>query len=113
MGTPIPGPRRFITTWVERTLLSITNRGQTCSTHASSGEVLFRRVGPTLTQGQIILIRATLVTVPFDLGSDGAILIQKSSFPIEGCSSIGAQVILIEIEKNILILELLERLLAE
>jgi hypothetical protein len=113
MGPPIPGPRRFITTWVERALLAITNRGQTCGTHASSGEVLFRRIGTTLPQSQIILVRATLVTVPFDLGSHGAILIQKRGFPIEGCPSIGTQVILIEVEKNILVLEILERLLAD
>jgi hypothetical protein len=113
MGTPIPGPRRFILTWVGRALLAITNRGQTSGTHASRGHVLFRRIGTTLPQSQIILVRATLVTVPFDLESYGAILIQKSHFPIEGCPSISAQVILIEVEINILVLELLERLLAE
>jgi hypothetical protein len=100
-------------TGVERALLSITNCGQTSTTHASGGEVLSCRVGTTLPQGQIILVCATLVTVPFDLESYGAILIQKSHFPIEGCPSISAQVILIEVEINILVLELLERLLAD
>jgi hypothetical protein len=113
MGTTIPGPCRFITTGVERALLSITNCGQTRSINASGGEVLFRRVGTTLSQGQIILVCATLVTVPLDLGAYGTILIQKSSFPIEGPPGIRSQVILIVIEKNILVLELLERLLAD
>jgi hypothetical protein len=112
MGTPIPGPRRFIMTRVKRALLPITNRGQTCITDASGGEVPSRSIGTTLPKSQIILVRSTLVTVPFDLGSYGTILIQKSSFPIEDPPSISAQVILIEIEKNILVLELLERLLA-
>jgi hypothetical protein len=50
--------------------------------------------------------------VPFDLGSYRAILIQKTRFPIEDGPSISSQVILIKVESNILILELLERLLA-
>jgi hypothetical protein len=112
MCAPIPGPRRFITTWVDRALLPVTNRGQTCSTDAGGSEVLFCSIGTTLPQGQIILVRATLVAVPFNLGSYGTILIQKGSFPIEDTPSISSQVILIEVEINILVLEFLERRLA-
>jgi len=112
MCTPIPGPGRFIMPWVERALLPITNSRETSCTDAGGGEVLFRGIGTTLTESHIILVRATLVTVPFNLGSYGTILIQKSSFPIEDGPSIRAQVVLIKVEINILILELLERLLA-
>jgi hypothetical protein len=50
--------------------------------------------------------------VSFDLDSYRTILIQKGSFPIEDGPSIRAQVVLIKIEINILVLELLKRLLA-
>jgi len=108
---PIPGPRLFIAAWVDRALLPKANGSHTWSTDAGSGEVLFRGIGTTLTESHIILGRATLVTVPFNLDSYGRILIQKNHFLIEGRPSISAQVILIEVEKNTLVLELLERLL--
>src|SRR5438046_1090246 len=110
MGTPIPSPRRFIVAWVKRALLPITNGGQTCGTDAGGGKILFRRIGTTLPKGHIILVRSTLVTMPFNLGSYGTILIQKSSFPIKEPPSISSQIILIEVQINILVLELLERL---
>jgi hypothetical protein len=50
--------------------------------------------------------------VAFDLDPYGTILIQKGSFPIEDGPSIRAQVVLIKVEINILVLELLERLLS-
>jgi hypothetical protein len=62
-------------TWVDRALLPITNSRETSGTDAGSGKVLFRGIGPTLTESQIILVRATLVTVPFDLASYGTILV--------------------------------------
>jgi hypothetical protein len=98
-------------TRVERALLPITNSRQTCSTDAGGGKVLFRSIGTTLTESQIILVRSTLVTVPFNLGPYRTILIQKTCFPIEDPTSISTQIILIKVEINILVLELLERLL--
>jgi hypothetical protein len=50
--------------------------------------------------------------VPFDLTSYRTILIQKSNFPIKNSPSIRAEVVLIKVEINILVLELLERLLS-
>jgi hypothetical protein len=112
MRTPIPGPGRFIMTWVERALLPITNGRHTSCTDAGGGKVLFRSIGTTLTESEIILARAALVTVPFDLDSYRTILIQKTRFPIEDRPSISAQVILIKVEINILVLERLKLLLA-
>lgn len=112
MCTPIPGPRRFIMTWVERALLPITNGRHPSCTNAGPGKVLFRSIGTTLTESQIILVRATLVTVPFDLGPYRGILIQKTRFPIKDRPGISAQVILIKVEINILVLERLKLLLA-
>jgi hypothetical protein len=50
--------------------------------------------------------------VPFNLASYGTILIQKNNFPIKDIPSIRAQVVLIKVEINILVLELLKRLLS-
>jgi len=99
-------------TWVERALLPITNGRETSCTDAGGGKVLFCGIGTTFAKGHIILVRPTLVTVPFNLDPYRTILIQKTRFPIEGRPSISSQVILIKVEINILVLELLKRLLA-
>jgi hypothetical protein len=113
MGTPIFGPRRFIVAWISGAFFPIANGSQARSIDTSRRHILLGSIGTTFTKGQIIGIGTTLVTMSFNLSPYRGILIHEGHFPIEGRACISTQIVLIEVKRDILILEICGSLAAE
>ena len=70
---PIALLARVATEWQ---LFPVTDRGQSIRGHTQRDEVILDGLGALGTERQVVLDRAPLVTVPFDLGTGAFVLFQ-------------------------------------
>src|SRR5258708_23464628 len=66
MVAAVFGPRRFVVTWIERTLLAVADCADAACIDAESDEILFGLVGAAVTEGEVVLLGAALVAMSFD-----------------------------------------------
>ena len=65
--SPVLGPGLFRMSWIQRHLLTIANGGEAIAFHPKFYQIELSAHGPPLSQGQIIFITSSLVTVALDL----------------------------------------------
>src|SRR6185369_15154261 len=66
MRAAVLRPRRLVMTRIERTLFAVAHRAHARGVDAERGEVFLRDVRALVAEGEVVLLRAALVAVPFD-----------------------------------------------
>jgi len=79
MRPPVFSPGFFIVTRIKRSLLPVTNRGDPIFRDSKVDQILFGAVGPSFSEGEIIFIGSSFITVAFDLNFDIRELLQEGS----------------------------------
>src|SRR5207244_8085966 len=92
------GPRLFIMTGVEGTLFAVGRRLDAAGVNAVAHEVLLGRCRAAVAEGEVVLIRAALVTVPADPDPQPRVRLQDRDLLIENRGVPGPDVRLVEIE---------------
>src|SRR3954452_17452503 len=84
----------------ERLLFAPGLRLDAARVDAMAYEVLLRGLRAAVAEGQVVLVRTTLVTVPTDSDTEIGIGLQDGDFLVEDARVFGANVRLVEIEVN-------------
>src|SRR5687767_804821 len=91
-------PAGLIVLGANRALFAIADEVEPALINSTLDEVTLRGGGTTLTEGQVVLIRATLVGISFDPDTHSRVGCEPRDLAIQGRGRIGADVGLVEVE---------------
>src|SRR5688572_30096733 len=93
-------PAGLVMLGANRALLAIAHEVEPFCSDATLHEITLRGGGTTLAEGQVVLIRATLVGVAFDADAHSGVGLEPRDLAIECRGRVRTNVILVEVEVN-------------
>jgi hypothetical protein len=103
-------PARFLAgVVVLRALLAVAHGAEPIGADAAAREIVAHRVGAPLAERQVVLGRADVAGVPFDLDAQVGVLLQRPDRLVEGARGLRPQRVAVEVEVHVLEDELLAR----
>src|SRR5262245_17565693 len=102
MSAPVLGPARLVLLHAGGSLLTVTDDGDPTGLHALRDEVIHSRLGAPFAEGEVVLVRAALVAMPFDEQEHAAVALEPRGLGVEDFGVGGTDVIAVEVEVNLL-----------
>src|SRR5882672_5396939 len=101
-GATVESPGFLARVVVLRPLFAVAHRAEAIRADAAADEVVAHRSGTTLAERQVVLGRADVAGVAFDLHPDVRVLLQHCHRLIERAYRFGPQAIAVEVEVHVL-----------
>src|SRR5205085_2957064 len=102
MRAAILRPRRLVVSRIEGTLFAVADGADAAAVDAEGHEVLLGRVGALVAEGQVVLLGAALVAVPFDQQTVLPVLPQPVRRRAQRRLRVGRERGLVEAEEGVL-----------
>ncbi len=100
MATAVLLPTGLIGLPADRFLLAVAHCFDVRRADATRNQVFFYRIGPLISQGQVVLDRSTLIAIAFHGEPDVRVLSQEGCIPFHRCLLVGTNFRGIEVENT-------------